>query len=284
MNCTGKKVLVIGTGLSGIGAAQVLSKKGASVVLLDQNEKAQEEQIRDKFAGALTAEEMSRICVKIGDLPEEGLEGFDHFDLVVPSPAVPLDSSLVMRMAEAGVPVISEIELGFLFEEGKVLAITGTNGKTTTTTLVGEIMKAAAQQGLFSRAFVVGNIGRSYAAAAAETDPESVTVGEISSFQLEAAHTFRPAVSAILNITPDHLNRHYTMQNYAAIKERIGVNQTKEDTCVLNYEDPWLRPYGEHLCPARVVWFSSQTRLRDGYYLDGEDIFRADGRDRKSVV
>ena len=259
MNCSGKKVLVIGTGLSGIGAAQVLCQKGASVVLLDQNEKAQEEQIRDKFAGVLTAEEMSRICVKIGDLPEEGPEGSDRFDLVVPSPAVPLDSPLVMRMTEAGVPVISEIELGYLFEKGKVLAITGTNGKTTTTTLVGEIMKAAAQQGLFSRAFVVGNIG-------------------------EAAHTFRPAVSAILNITPDHLNRHYTMQNYAAIKERIGVNQTKEDTCVLNYEDPWLRPYGEHLCPARVVWFSSQTRLREGFYLDGEDIFRADGSGRSEKL
>ena len=284
MNCTGKKVLVIGTGLSGIGAAQVLSRKGASVLLLDQNEKAQEEQIRNKFAGALTAEEMSRICVKIGDLPEDCPEGFGRFDLVVPSPGVPLDSPLVKRMTEAGIPVISEIELGYLFEEGKVLAITGTNGKTTTTTLVGEIMKAAAQQGLFSRAFVVGNIGRSYAAAAAETDPGSVTVGEISSFQLEAAHTFRPAVSAILNITPDHLNRHYTMQNYAAIKERIGVNQTKEDTCVLNYEDPWLRPYGEHLCPAHVVWFSSQTRLREGYYLDGEDIFRADGSGRSEKL
>lgn len=243
MNYSGKKVLVIGTGLSGIGAAQILSTVGASVTLLDQNEKAQKEQILSKFDGALTQEQMQRINIVIGDIPEEKT-GAGSFDLVVPSPAVPLDSPLLLRMAEAGVPVISEIELGFLFEKGKVLAITGTNGKTTTTTLVGEIMKAAAQKGLYSRAFVVGNIGRSYAVAAAETDPASVTVGEISSFQLEAAHTFRPSVSAILNITPDHLNRHYTMQNYAAIKERIGVNQTKEDACVLNYEDPFLRPYG----------------------------------------
>ena len=234
MNYTGKKVLVIGTGLSGIGAAQLLSKAGAAVTLLDQNEKAQEDQIRSKFDNTLTAEQMSRINIVIGDLPQVTSDSAaagenSGFDLVVPSPAVPLDSPLVERMLLAGVPVISEIELGFLFEKGKVLAITGTNGKTTTTTLVGEIMKAAAEQGLYSRAFVVGNIGRSYAAAAPETDDRSVTVGEISSFQLEAAHTFRPAVSAILNITPDHLNRHYTMQNYAAIKERIGVNQTKED-------------------------------------------------------
>ena len=259
MNYTGKKVLVIGTGLSGIGAVQLLCTAGASVTLLDQNDKAQEEQIRGKFEGTLRPEEIQRINIVTGNLPEETAADPCVFDLVVPSPAVPLDSPLLSCMAEAGVPIISEIELGFLFEKGKVLAITGTNGKTTTTTLVGEIMKKAAQKGLYSRAFVVGNIGRSYAAAAAETDPASVTVGEISSFQLEAARTFRPAVSAILNITPDHLNRHYTMQNYAAIKERIGVNQTKEDACVLNYEDPWLRPYGEHLCPARVIWFSSQT-------------------------
>ena len=151
--------------LSGIGAAQLLSTAGAAVTLLDQNEKAQEDQIRSKFDNTLTAEEMSRINIVIGDLPQVTSDSAaagenSGFDLVVPSPAVPLDSPLVERMLLAGVPVISEIELGFLFEKGKVLAITGTNGKTTTTTLVGEIMKAAAEQGLYSRAFVVGNIGR----------------------------------------------------------------------------------------------------------------------------
>ena len=270
MNYTGKKVLVIGTGLSGIGAAQLLSREGAFVTLLDQNEKAQKEEICGRFAGTLTPEEMSRICIVIGDLPGESNTdnespfGYEHFDQIVPSPAVPLDSPLLQKFEEEGTPIISEIELGSLFEKGKIIAITGTNGKTTTTTLVGEIMKAAAEKGLCSRAFVVGNIGSSYAAAASETDPESVTVGEISSFQLEAAYTFKPTVSAILNITPDHLNRHYTMQNYAAIKERIAVNQTKEQACVLNYEDPYLRPYGEHLCPAHVIWFSSGTELRKG--------------------
>ena len=118
-----------------------------------------------------------------------------------------------------------------------------------------------------------------------DTAPDTVTVGEISSFQLEAIDTFHPVVSAILNITPDHLNRHYTMENYAAIKERIAKNQTAEDVCVLNYEDPYLRPYGEHLCPARVVWFSSGTRAAQrAFYLDGENICKADGRGGSRVL
>ncbi len=310
MEFKGKKVLVIGTGLSGTGAVKMLSSLGAQVTLLEQNEKADEKKICSGFEGILSGEELDRMKILIGAFPEEeiafrdGKEDAPGFDLVVPSPAVPLDSPLILKMIDAGVPVISEIELGFLNEKGKVIAITGTNGKTTTTTLVGEIMKAfcekcdettgeknpAAKCGeragekdsaekcgaFYSRAFVVGNIGRSYAAASMDTAADTVTVGEISSFQLEAAVTFRPFVSAILNITPDHLNRHYTMENYAAIKERIAVNQTRGDVCVLNYEDPYLRPYGTHLCPARVVWFSSATRLKEGYYLDGDIIFRAE--------
>ena len=274
MDFQGKRVLVIGTGLSGVGAASVLCKKGAAVLVLEENEKADAAEIRKKIGASLDEEEAARLSVRIGALPELSEKELSaRFDLVVPSPAVPLDSPLMERVQDAGIPVISEIELGFLFEKGRILAITGTNGKTTTTTLVGEIMKA-----VNPRIFVVGNIGRSYAAASIETTPDSVTVGEISSFQLEAAPSFHPAVSAILNITPDHLNRHYTMENYAAIKERIARNQTAADTCVLNYEDPRLRPYGEHLCPAEVVWFSSQTKLRKGFFLDGEEICRADGR------
>ena len=309
MNFEGKKVLVIGTGLSGTGAVEMLSALGAQVTLLEQNEKAEEEKIRSGLEGALSGDQLGKLRILVGALPEEeiffrdGKEGTPGFDLIVPSPAVPLDSPLILKMTEAGVPVISEIELGFLNEKGKVIAITGTNGKTTTTTLMGEIMKAfaeqckarAAQSGIpesatsgkgisYSRAFVVGNIGRSYAAASMETEPDTVTVGEISSFQLEAIQTFHPIVSAILNITPDHLNRHYTMENYAAIKERIAKNQTAEDVCVLNYEDPYLRPYGEHLCPARVVWFSSGTKLRKGYFLDGEEIFRADGKEAPRAI
>ena len=229
MDFQGKKVLVIGTGLSGVGAAEVLCKKGAQVLVLEQNEKADEAAIREKIDALLSAQERERLAVHVGGLPEG--TGAGSFDLVVPSPAVPLDSPIITSFRDAGIPVISEIELGSLFEKGKIIAITGTNGKTTTTTLVGEIMKA-----VDPKVFVVGNIGRSYAAASIETTADSVTVGEISSFQLEAAFSFHPAVCAILNITPDHLNRHYTMENYAAIKERIGRNQTPGEACVLNYE------------------------------------------------
>ena len=276
MDFKDKKVLVIGTGLSGVGAVQLLCAKGAEVTVLEQNEKAEADAIRAKLAETASGKDMDRVRICIGELPADAFAAGKP-DLVVPSPAVPLDSPLVSSMLAADVPVISEIELGSMIEAGIVIAITGTNGKTTTTTLVGEIMKAVSGEGgQFSRTFVVGNIGRSYAAAALETTADSVTVGEISSFQLEAAPGFHPAVSAILNITPDHLNRHYTMQNYASIKEHISKNQTEADTCVLNYDDPWLRPFGQYLCPAHVVWFSSTTKLREGFYLDGEDICRAD--------
>ena len=301
MEFEGKKVLVIGTGLSGKGAAQMLCKLGAKVIILEQNEKMEAEKIRAGFEGLLKKEEIDGLEIFAGRdsgkkaVLENLKDGKPGFDLVVPSPAVPLDSPLIVEMKEAGIPVISEIELGYLNEKGSVIAITGTNGKTTTTTLVGEIMKAYAEQSkaenteqnripVCNKAFVVGNIGKSYASASMDTAPDTVTVGEISSFQLEAITTFHPVVSAILNITPDHLNRHYTMENYAAIKERIAKNQTLRDVCVLNYEDPWLRPYGEHLCPAHVVWFSSGTRLREGFYLDGENICQADGRGGSRVL
>lgn len=183
-----------------------------------------------------------------------------------------MDGALALRLRGAGVPVLSEIELGFRSAKGQIIGITGTNGKTTTTTLVGEIMRAARPS-----VFVVGNIGFSYAGIAGETKEDTVCVAEISSFQLEGIETFHPGVSAILNITPDHLNRHHTMENYIAAKERITENQTKEDFAVLNYEDAALRAFGQERCPAQVIWFSSARALADGYYLQGEEIFHAQG-------
>lgn len=131
-------------------------------------------------------------------------------------------------------------------------------------------MKAATEQ-----VFVVGNIGFSYAGIAKDTTDKTVCVAEISSFQLEGTEEFHPHVSAILNITPDHLNRHHTMENYIAAKERITEKQTQNDFTVLNHEDPVLREFGENQCPAKVIWFSSKEKLAEGYYLDGEEICRA---------
>ena len=258
----GKKVLVIGSGLSGVGSVNLLDKVGATAVMLEENTKVTEDDIRKK----LHEEDRDKVKIIIGEIRDEEL---DEISLVVPSPAVPLDAPTVMRIKAKSIPIWSEIELAYNFAKGKVVAITGTNGKTTTTTLVGEIMKAH-----FGKCYVVGNIGVSYAESALEMTDDSVTVGEISSFQLEAVDNFHANVSAILNITPDHLNRHHTMECYADMKKNITNRQTKEDTCVLNYDNEYTREFGDS-CPAKVVFFSSQNKLDDGFYLDGEDIYMA---------
>ncbi|MBP3195463.1 MAG: UDP-N-acetylmuramoyl-L-alanine--D-glutamate ligase [Butyrivibrio sp.] len=267
----GKKVRVIGSGLSGVGSVNLLNKVGAVPVILEENVKATEESIKQKL------DEKDRDVTKIivGEISDEELS---EISLVVPSPAVPLDSPTVMRIKAKNIPIWSEIELAYNFANGKMVAITGTNGKTTTTTLVGEIMKAH-----FGKAYVVGNIGVSYAASALEMDENSVTVGEISSFQLEAVDNFHANVSAILNITPDHLNRHHTMECYASMKENITNNQTKDDTCVLNYDNEYTREFADR-CPAKVVFFSTKEKLSDGFYLDGEDIYMSTAHNPMKVM
>ena len=257
---SGKKVLVIGTGLSGVGSVRLLHQAGAVPVMLEENTKVTREDIVKK----LNDEDKDNTEIIIGEISDAVL---DELALVVPSPAVPLDAPTVLRIKEKNIPIWSEIELAYNFAKGKIVAITGTNGKTTTTTLVGEIMKA-----YFKSSYVVGNIGVSYAESALEMTDDSVTVGEISSFQLEAVDNFHAQVSAILNITPDHLNRHHTMECYAQMKQNITNNQTKEDTCVLNYDNEYTRAFGEK-CPAKVVFFSTSEKLKDGFYLDGEDIY-----------
>ena len=190
-------------------------------------------------------------------------------ELVVLSPGVPTDTDFVEDFRKRNVKIWGEIELAYEMGKGTVIAITGTNGKTTTTSLVGAIMAAHCKD-----VDVVGNIGNPYTLTALDSTEETVTVAEISSFQLETIDRFQPKVSAILNITPDHLNRHHTMENYAAAKEAVCKNQTKAETCVLNYENSYTRTFGER-CPARVVWFSSERKLENGFYLEGEEIFWA---------
>lgn len=261
MNLQNKRVLAVGSGKSGIAAVQLLFKAGARPWLYDGNEKLSKEELQEKLG-----EYGKKTEVFLGDMPAEAKK---EVQLLVVSPGVPIDQPFIEDFAERGIPVIGEIELGYLLEKGRVIAITGTNGKTTTTTLVGEIMKA-----YYDTVFVVGNIGNPYTLEADKTTENSVTVAEISSFQLETAVEFHPCVSAILNITPDHLNRHHTMENYVAAKESIAKKQTKEDTCVLNYEDDRLRDFADR-CPASVVFFSSQRELKDGYYREGDLIIHA---------
>ncbi len=261
MDLQNKTVLVIGTGRSGIGAAGLLVKAGANTILFDSNEKLDVEALKEKTAG------ISSLQIVTGTLPA-GLE--EQVELLVISPGVPIDSDMVVSFEKRGIPVWGEIELAYAFSSGEVIAITGTNGKTTTTTLVGEIMSAYK-----TSVFVVGNIGNPYTDIAMDTKEDSVVVAEISSFQLETIHTFAPKVSAILNITPDHLNRHHTMECYVETKEKIALNQTKEDVCVLNYEDAYTRAFGDR-CPAKVVFFSSKRELTDGLFLQGEEIMLAE--------
>ena len=267
MDIQNRKVLVVGTGISGIGAAKLLKETGARPILFDNNEKLDIEGFKKQN------EDIADITVILGSVPEE-LKG--EIALLVISPGVPIDLPLVEEFKIAGIPVWGEIELAYRFGKGHIIAITGTNGKTTTTTLTGEIMKA-----YYSSVYVVGNIGKPYTETALETKEDSVIVAEISSFQLETIHNFAPEVSAILNITPDHLNRHHTMECYASVKESIASNQTKQEICVLNYEDNYTRQFGDR-CPASVVYFSSKRELSDGIYLKGEDIYRAkEGKSEK---
>ena len=261
MDLQGKKVLVVGSGLSGIGAVEALNHAGAKPILFDENEKLVAEEVRAKFAPGVQAE------ILIGTLEEEKRA---EAELVVLSPGVPTDTPFVEDFRKRGVKIWGEIELAYELGKGTVIAITGTNGKTTTTSLVGAIMAAHCKD-----VDVVGNIGNPYTLTALDATEETVTVAEISSFQLETIEKFKPKVSAILNITPDHLNRHHTMENYAAAKEAVCKNQTKEETCVLNYENSYTRAFGER-CPARVVWFSAERKLADGFYLEGEEIFRVE--------
>lgn len=258
MDVEGKKVLVFGSGISGTGAVRLLDRHGAEVILYDGNEKLEKAKLQESIGADVKAE------LILGAFPEELLA---ELDLVVLSPGVPTDLPVIQKMHDREIPVIGEVELAYRYGRGDVLAITGTNGKTTTTTLLGEIMKNYRPGDVF----VVGNIGNPYTVAVNEMTEQSIAVAEMSSFQLESIRTFRPNVSAILNYTPDHLNRHHTMEAYIAAKEKIAENQTEQDYCILNYEDERMRAFGADL-KCRVLYFSSCHKLERGIFLDGGKI------------
>ena len=257
MEVKNKKVLVFGLGISGIGAGKILEAHGADVVLYDGNQKLTEEKVRKQLG------EDSNARIVIGEFPEEILE---NLDMTVLSPGVPTDLPVIEKMRKQGVTVIGEVELAYQYGKGDVLAITGTNGKTTTTTLLGEIMK-----NYQDNVYVVGNIGTPYTTAASLMTDDTITVAEMSSFQLESIVDFRPRVSAILNFTPDHLNRHHTMEAYVNAKKNIAKNQTEDDYCILNYEDELTREFGKEV-KAKVLYFSSQRKLEEGIYLEDGNI------------
>lgn len=266
MDLRKKKVLVFGSGISGIGATRLLEQQEADVILYDGKETLDKKELLKKIG------ENSKAQIILGELSDDVI---NSLDIVVMSPGVPTDLPIVNRIREMGVCIWGEIELAYRIGKGDILAITGTNGKTTTTALLGEIMKAWKKN-----VYVVGNIGTPYTSIVDKTTDDTVIVAEISSFQLETVEQFRPKVSAILNITPDHLDRHHTMQAYIEAKETISKNQNREDVCVLNYEDEETRNFGNKT-EATVLYFSSQRKLDRGIYLENGIITYAE--DGKSV-
>lgn len=269
MKLDNKTVLIFGTGLSGISAVGFLQGITESIIIYDTNEKLEAAAVREKLPRNFSGE------IILGDLPEEY---FGKIELAVLSPGVPTDLPVVDRMRDRNIPIWGEIELAYYKAQGRIAAITGTNGKTTTTSLVGDIMKT-----FYQEVFVVGNIGIPFTDISGKTTKDSVTVIEMSSFQLETIVDFKPQVSAILNITPDHLNRHHTMENYIAAKLAITKNQKEEDICILNYEDEVLREAGKTL-KTNVMYFSSLRKLDKGIYLEGDTIVYNDGGAPRTIV
>lgn len=264
-----QKILIAGSGKSGIAASELVLKTGGEVILYDSNDALDRDALSGRFEGE------GKISVLLGELKKEDLT---DVSLCVISPGISLDAPFVAVLKEKDIPLWSEVQLAYHHAKGKLAAITGTNGKTTTTALTGEIMKAC-----FDQVFVVGNIGIPYTEDALKTGPDSVTVAEISSFQLETITDFKPDVSAILNITPDHLNRHKTMECYIEVKESITSNQSSQDSCILNYDDLILREFGKTIKP-RAVYFSSRHLLEEGYCLDGDVIIRNHDGVRTEIV
>jgi UDP-N-acetylmuramoylalanine--D-glutamate ligase len=254
MDFKGKNVLVYGTGLSGLAASRLLLKLGANVFIYDQKP-PQENQELNKLNG--------EVKLYFGEIPAELIR---EIDLAVLSPGVPLDIPQVEMLIAQSIPIIGEVELAYQVGKGQIFAITGTNGKTTTTALLGEIMKAYHKE-----TYVVGNIGKPYTDIALETTDDSIIVAETSSFQLETIEKFKPNISSILNITPDHLDRHKTMELYIAAKEKIAQNQDKDDYCILNYDNSNSRDFAPFV-KAKPVFFSRKAKLGRGVYIDSGKI------------
>jgi UDP-N-acetylmuramoylalanine--D-glutamate ligase len=260
MDLKGKKVLVVGLGKSGLAAALFLRRKGAQVTVSDVRSAA-------ALAKDIPALLDQGIMVEAGG---HGLLTFRRQDLIVVSPGVPLDTPELVQVRNFGLPVIGELELAAHFLAGHVLAITGSNGKTTTTSLCGEILTAA-----FPRVQVGGNIGTPVISLVDDSSEDSWSVLEVSSFQLETTYQFHPNIAVILNITPDHLDRHGSFENYAAAKERIFANQGSGDFLILNADDDRASRAAAR-AKSQLFWFSRTRVIRQGAFVhDGAIYFRA---------
>jgi UDP-N-acetylmuramoylalanine--D-glutamate ligase len=265
MNLTGKKIVVIGMGKTGIATARFLGKQGAKVIVTD-------EQPIDQWGN-----EFEQIAkekwLEIGDYNTRVLTGAC---IVVPSPGVPPQNALLVEALKKNIPVISEIEIAYRFLKGPIIAVTGTNGKTTTTTLLGEILKSSGK-----KVFVGGNIGNPLIECAETAQQDDFVAAEISSFQLQWIERFRPFIAVLLNITSDHVNYHGSFAEYRRIKKRVFANQTKQDFAILNAADPEQKDIAP-IINAQVMKFSSKRVLQKGIFIKKNNIvFRMTGADEE---
>lgn len=267
MTYLGKTVLVVGLARSGIAAVKALRSLGAKVIANDIKE-------RQQLGDAISELEPLGVEFYLGDTPDALV---DKVDLIVISPSVPIDSPFIQKAQRLGREVISELELAYRLCRAQVVAITGTNGKTTTVTLTGEILKKAG-----FNAYVVGNIGVPFVGKALDMEENDIAVVEVSSFQLEAIHDFHPRVAAILNITPDHLNRHKTMENYIAAKARIFENCTPDDWVVLNADNEEAAGLAAQ-ARARVLFFSRLKPLSRGAWVEDGTVVLDIGHGKEAV-
>src|SRR6201987_3106653 len=269
MELKGKKVLVVGLGKSGLAAALFLRRHGAQVTVSDVRS-------AEALAKDIPALLDEGIMVEAGG---HGLLTFRRQDLIVGSPGGPLDSPELAQVRKFGLPILGELELAARFLRGKILAITGSNGKTTTTTLCGEILPAAQIP-----VQVGGNIGVPVIALVDQSRTDGWSVLEVSSFQLETTETFHPQVAVILNITPDHLDRHGSFENYVAAKERIFANQTEQDALVLNADDDAASRCAGH-AKSRIFWFSRKRIVRQGAFVhEGTILFRETEQSQSEMI
>jgi UDP-N-acetylmuramoylalanine--D-glutamate ligase len=268
MDVNGKRVLVVGLGKSGVASALFLKTHGARVTVSDTK-------TEDELRGEIPALLDQGIAVETGGHGERTFRGQD---LIVVSPGVPVDAPPLVQARALGETVIGEIELAAQFLPGPIVAITGSNGKTTTTALAGEVIAAGGY-----RAVVGGNIGTPAISLVEEAKPDTITVLEVSSFQLETIQTFRPKVAVVLNVTPDHLDRHRTFATYTDAKARIFENQTGEDFAVLNADDPTCVELAGRT-RGQVFWFSRRKEVKQGAQVAGGRILFRDAGGQREIM
>ena len=265
MELNGKRVLVVGLGRSGVASALFLKSRGARVTVSDAKS---EDQLRKEIPALLD----HGIAVETGG---HGERTFQNQDLIVVSPGVPVDAETITQARALGQDILGEIELAAEFLQGQIVAITGSNGKTTTTTLTGEILSAGGLKTL-----VGGNIGTPAISLVPQATPETVTVLEVSSFQLETIRHFRPKIAVVLNVTPDHLDRHRTFTAYVDAKARVFENQQAEDFAVLNADDATCVELAGRT-RAQVFWFSRKREVEQGAFVrKGEVVLRRAGSEQ----